>query len=532
MRGPRSYSLLALLLLLLFPLALARGGGAPSRTARCRARPQGGGALQAAQLYFFPPWTHRAWPPHPSLQNLHCRPTCSATQGGTVQSDRPPATPRQSVCAPELSVCFPLSVDINIRGTTCMKRGSLRRSRVHYPVTTPKFGPNPYYLAMSSSSQLAVCLLAAGAHATFVTANDPSVRWVGRKLLMPNNGYAVDWEGAAAKLTVTNATFLTATIADNSRKGARFAVYFNNTASTSANTADAAPNLLVGRLLTSAGSGTYPLVTGRGSTVEETITVTLQLLTEPAFIGDASPEETLTIAGFETDGVVGPAPPASARRIEYLGDSLTAGYGSGFDFPAGAVACGAGTMINDVANSYGAQLCNAFGADCQWEAVSGVTLEEGGEGLGGLPSQWPFVLGSMTSSGWANATVLQDFGAWVPQAIVINLGENDWPKPRGGVTGFTAAYVAFVETIVASYAVPVSQIVFFATIGPHEKGQSEGIIPAVSQLAAAGYTISFLNATVQEDLYPKGCGGHPGPSVHKAMAARAQPVLAEVMGWA
>ncbi len=34
----------------------------------------GAGALQALQLYLSFRWTHRAWPPHPSLHFLRCRP--------------------------------------------------------------------------------------------------------------------------------------------------------------------------------------------------------------------------------------------------------------------------------------------------------------------------------------------------------------------------------------------------------------------------------------------------------------------------
>ncbi len=71
------------------------------------------------------------------------------------------------------------------------------------------------------------------------------------------------------------------------------------------------------------------------------------LLTEFQFIGDKSDAQALLVDGFLTDGTPQPAPAPRKRRIEFLGDSLTAGYGSGFDQPPGTT-CGGGTLIDDV----------------------------------------------------------------------------------------------------------------------------------------------------------------------------------------
>ena len=103
----------------------------------------------------------------------------------------------------------------------------------------------------------------------------------------------------------------------------------------------------------------------------------------------------------------------------FLGDSLTAGYGSGFDDPATSPACGGGTPQNDVANAYGAVLCDKhFGASCAWVARSGVGLIY--PPSPGLPALWPTTLGSFTGQFPWNAS------SWVPDAVVINIGENDW----------------------------------------------------------------------------------------------------------
>lgn len=126
-------------------------------------------------------------------------------------------------------------------------------------------------------------------------------------------------------------------------------------------------------------------------------------------------------------------------------------------------------------------------------------------------------------------------------STIFYAGENDannncFNEPSC-IPKFTAAYVDFVQHIAGTYANATNQwpndksISFFLTIAPHEKGQSVGILPAVSQLTGLGYKAYFLNATVDEALYPHGCGGHPGPTIHAAAAARAQPVIAQAMGW-
>ncbi len=102
------------------------------------------------------------------------------------------------------------------------------------------------------------------------------------------------------------------------------------------------------------------------------------LLTEPSYIRDSAPNGLLALLGLNTDGVLlaPPSPTTRPRRMEILGDSLTAGYGAGFDLPSGlpTAACGAGVLINDVSNDYGYLLAENFSAQAHVLAVSGITI--------------------------------------------------------------------------------------------------------------------------------------------------------------
>jgi len=188
-------------------------------------------------------------------------------------------------------------------------------------------------------------------------------------------------------------------------------------------------------------------------------------------------------------------------------------------------------LQDDVANDYSSLLCAGFGAECQWAAWSGITLWVGHPNL---PERYPWTLGGVSGAFPYNFS-----SAWgPPDVIFINLGENDC---NGGACNekhypnITAAFVEFVGYLQKGYSAGapggVANITYFLAIAPHEKGQSNAILPAVAQLQAAGLPVHFANGTVTDPSLPNGCAGHPGPTIHAASAARLAPQIAAVMGW-
>lgn len=256
------------------------------------------------------------------------------------------------------------------------------------------------FLALACALQRAAC----SAAITVMSAADDRVTWVGRRLASPSGDVTIDWEGVEARLVVTGATYVTAQISDSATGGARFAVYYNSTGGSGAG----APNLRIGTLVTHATVRDYVLAGGEWLAAAPSL-LTLRLLTEPQFVRDGPTlASNLSIISFTTDGTFGAAPEPSTmrRRLIFLGDSLTAGYGSGFDAPPSApTSCGGGVAQNDVANSYGAVLCDKyFGASCSWIARSGVGLIYPGGTT--LPQLWPTTLGSFVGKfPWNGASV-------------------------------------------------------------------------------------------------------------------------------
>ena len=171
------------------------------------------------------------------------------------------------------------------------------------------------------------------------------------------------------RATVCDATSVSAVITDTTAGGARFGVWVN-TSNVSDPRAPSVPNLRVATFFSSEGVNLSYALASRSAIKQACVTYTLQLLIEPAFIQDYSPDHVLTVEGLQTDGhLIATPEPAVRRSIEILGDSLTAGYGAGFDLPhSQSKTCGGGGLTDDQGVSYGALLCANFSARCTMEA--------------------------------------------------------------------------------------------------------------------------------------------------------------------
>ncbi len=131
-----------------------------------------------------------------------------------------------------------------------------------------------------------------------------------------------------------------------------------------------------------------------------------------------SRSSTAGLAGlWITDGEKLPAPQASGRLIEFVGDSLTVGYASIADV-AGITAWS--TAGEDCTETYARTVAEAFGADYDVIAVSGrgIVNNYGGTTELLIPELYK------TLDGYNDPGVAYDF-ARQPDVIVINAGTND-----------------------------------------------------------------------------------------------------------
>ena len=207
-----------------------------------------------------------------------------------------------------------------------------------------------------------------------------------------------------------------------------------------------------------------------------------------------------------------PAPKASPREIEFIGDSYTVGYGNTSpkrDCPDEQVWATTNTQL-----AFGPLTAKHFGADYRINAISGrgiVRNYNGGEGLH-LPQAYPNDI-NLEDPGLLYATPPQP-GVWAPQIIVIGLGTNDFTTPLHGGEVWTTrdelhsdyeqTYVQFVQDLRAKN--PNAYFILMATDQANGEIQSE-VKKVLAALHAAGESrIDFLP---MNGLSFGGCDWHP-----------------------
>lgn len=229
-----------------------------------------------------------------------------------------------------------------------------------------------------------------------------------------------------------------------------------------------------------------------------------------------------------------PLPPAPARRIAFLGDSITTGYGNEGDSPS----CPFTPGTENVELSYAGQLAAQFGA--AYEVVAyhgrGVVRNYGSARAASshtMPVLYRYAAASLVPSDAekARAGGAYDFQSWVPHAVVVNLGTNDFAGPgeKPSASDFEAAYRDLLDFIHAQY--PGAPIV--AVAGPMMRPPALAAIAAAAESARSG-GLPVHVALVEDTLTRPddfGCHSHPNVNGHRQITEQIAPVLARAAGW-
>jgi len=251
------------------------------------------------------------------------------------------------------------------------------------------------------------------------------------------------------------------------------------------------------------------------------MTVTIFKDSEPQFAGTHVMPNYVTFHGFvaqeESAALRRPVTPPT-HRVEFLGDSITAGFDNLCDVPNSPG--GHLSTASSFRRSWAPEICNALNAECHYTAWSGLGMVVnccGGATVGS--DIWKRTLATVGSSNTSDphgTTIenLWNFSTWKADAVVINLGTND--GLTGGRASFIDSYNQTYEAMVVAAAKSYGEEThFFLACGPMSDHYCDEVNWVIGSLQARGLKARFLDdgPNTNLDPNPDSFGGLPlGPT--------------------
>lgn len=207
------------------------------------------------------------------------------------------------------------------------------------------------------------------------------------------------------------------------------------------------------------------------------------------------------------------------RKIEFIGDSITCGYGV-----LGGPEAPFSTETESADDAFAVQCAGALDADYQLVSFSGIGVisryiePEENEPLTDvlMPALYPHTDAVLAKRyGWRPES--WDFSSFCPQVVVINLGTNDDSYTRGireREERFEEEYCEFVRNIHRRN--PGAEIV--CTFGVMSQRLLPRVEEAVQRLSESGVPVRMHREEPMPPGEVTGCDGHPSAQRQRKMA--------------
>ncbi|RYF96687.1 MAG: acetyl xylan esterase, partial [Chitinophagaceae bacterium] len=163
----------------------------------------------------------------------------------------------------------------------------------------------------------------------------------------------------------------------------------------------------------------------------------------------------LEMVGFKCNSLL-PPPPVPSRKIEFIGDEITAGSGSDHRY----MPCDSAEWYDqsNAYSAYGAITARDLNAQFHITAVSGAGITKvSGDPGSNIPQVFDKINLDKNAIGW-------DFKRYQPDVVTIALGKNDLISDS---LAYINAYLLFIKQLRSRY--PVAQIVCISISGPDTK---------------------------------------------------------------
>ncbi|HEY4299528.1 MAG TPA: GDSL-type esterase/lipase family protein [Candidatus Didemnitutus sp.] len=334
---------------------------------------------------------------------------------------------------------------------------------------------------------------------TAVKPDDPAIIYEGRTVVDSAGDVQMGFPGITAHLRIRDASLSVRLRA--SQPGIAFDVMV-----------DGGPARL---LPLKEGDGVYPVVT-EPMAGEHTIAL---VRCNESWQGTAS------VLGFELGaGSLGPAPELPVRKMMFIGDSVTCGEMDAWE-PARSMT----DRLNCNARvSYGMLLARRFGAQCHLVSYGGRGIVRDWQGIRDTRNAPQFYELALPDG----PEIVWDHRRYVPDAIGIQLGTNDFSQGIPDQNEFVNAYVQFVEKVRRD----APDALIFLMDSPIVRDEPErgprrtALHSYLEQIVARCHSPRVILAPISHyPGVPK--NGHPTGAEHKAMADELEPVVRKALGW-
>lgn len=346
--------------------------------------------------------------------------------------------------------------------------------------------------------------------------------WTGRFAAAEDGSVRFDFPGVTARFAVKNATFFSAVFTGTCAP--QFGARLESSIDGGALDTHARGSFYV---LGATPAAPYKITLATELDPSVTHTLALRFANEARWAG-CTANSTVALLGVETDGTALPPPTPSARQLEFVGDSLTAGFGT---VPPCSGSGSAGIREDSSRSAALAAICPALGADCSLVAISGDTVitPDGGAPAAKPPMPVVYTRSLTYANGSDTAWAFSAFTP--PSGVILNLGTNDVVYGRFNTT-YEAALADFVVDISSPMGVyagapgPPPRALLWC--GPITDVYCDRMGAAVTAAVARGANAAFLgfaNASLE------GCAGHPGQQGQREIGAALLPLIRAQLGW-
>jgi lysophospholipase L1-like esterase len=332
-------------------------------------------------------------------------------------------------------------------------------------------------------------------------AGTPAIRYIGRFDTSKPSQPVAEWSGSAMEARFSGSS-VSARLGGS---GNYFAVVLDGVSLPTLNTD---------------GGSSYAIASGLDAGTHEVL----------VFRRDEAFDQPTQFIGFAfgAGGQLLPPPGAPPRRIEIIGDSISAGFGD--ECTNASQGFTAATENEYIA--YGPLTARALGADVHVVAWSGKGMYRNLDGTTTetIPILWQRTIPTDPASSWDPST-------WIADAVVINLGTNDYnatgPDPS---SNYEASYLQFVTHLRTVYP----GAFLFCAVGPmlggaHYASVKTAIQNVISTRSASGdgrlQLVEFPTQNCGADGSGCGCAGHPNAAEHQAMATILEGAMHSALGW-